>query len=79
MQTVTPIALIREMDADELLGHLHHLGTAAQNDAHYTGAEIYNQVQAVKQQYRQLTGQQIAINTPGMSIAGAAMLVSCTT
>lgn len=66
------------MDTEELLGYLHELGTVAQDDPHYTGGEIYNQVQAIKKQYRRLTGRDIAINTPGVSIAAAAILVSVT-
>lgn len=72
--TVTPYALIREMDSDELMQYLHGLGTAQDCMGHETSAHYLNQVQRVKAQYRQLTGKELTPDTPGLTIAAAAML-----
>lgn len=74
---VSAQALIREMETEGLLDYLHELGTVAQDDPHYTGAEIYNQVQAIKSQYRQLTGTDLTADSPGLTIAAAAILHAC--
>lgn len=73
---VSTDALIREMEIEGLLDFLHELGTVAQDDAHYTGAGIYNHVQAVKRQYKQLTGKELTIDTPGLTIAAGAMVAA---
>lgn len=72
--TVTPYALIREMDADELLNYLHTLGTAQDCVAHHTQAHFLQQVQRVCTQYRQLTGEELTTDTPGLTVAAGAML-----
>lgn len=71
---VSQNALIREMDTDELMLHLHELGTTLQDEPQYTGAWYYDQVQQVKKQYRQLNNEELTRDTPGLTIAASAMV-----
>ena len=71
MNNVSANALIREMDTCELLEHLH--GLACIEDA--TG-QVLQQVTMIRQQYLQLTGQELNEHTPGLTISELALLLA---
>lgn len=74
MSIVTNKAIIREMDAEELVQYLHELGTAQECMSHETSVFLLQQVQEVRRQYRHITGQELSTNTAGLTIAASAMV-----
>lgn len=71
ISTVSTQAIIRDMDADEVLNFIAHLsGTEDPTGEHM------HLVNLAKQQYRQLTNTELTPNTPGISIAVASMVAA---
>lgn len=69
-QTISQKALIREMDADELVNYLGQLA-----DVDDTTGLIPALVLLCAAQYQQLTGEALTIHSDGMTVASAAMLL----